>query len=246
MLRSNQACVGNEWHFHLWPRGSREGPQERRPFRCRSWRCPQCSRWKGAEDFMRVRTAIESHSPHWVLLTLTFDPSDWVDWWDQYKFGGLCWSWLRKRFEREYPGFRYIQTWERHKKGKLHVNVLIHSESLDEEVADNWRLWRRCWLKPHALDCKFGPICYVKRATSDYSRLAGYLTKLANELTGAAGKSQIPFDAPPHFRRLRASQKTLPVKIKGNLTGRLVQCSIEDWLVASEGLVRENLEADPV
>lgn len=40
--------------------------------------------------------------------------------------------------------------------------------------------------------------------------LAGYLTKLSRELTGAGFKDQVPVNAPPHFRRLRASRKLLP------------------------------------
>ena len=52
--------------------------------------------------------------------------------------------------------------------------------------------------------------------------MAGYLTKLARELTGAGVKSQVPVNAPRHFRRIRASAKLLPPRKKNpDITGIL-------------------------
>jgi hypothetical protein len=52
--------------------------------------------------------------------------------------------------------------------------------------------------------------------------MAGYLVKLARELTGAAVKDQVPVNAPSHFRRLRASQGLLPPPYKNpEITGAL-------------------------
>jgi len=60
------------------------------------------------------------------------------------------------------------------------------------------------------------------------SGMAGYLTKLSRELVDANGKGQIPYDAPPHFRRLRASRGVLPKPHKSNLTGWLVTLPMDN------------------
>jgi hypothetical protein len=57
--------------------------------------------------------------------------------------------------------------------------------------------------------------------------MAGYLVKLAKELTGAQAKKgdQAPLHAPRHFRRIRASRGLLPAQAKGagEWTGALVR-----------------------
>jgi hypothetical protein len=53
-------------------------------------------------------------------------------------------------------------------------------------------------------------------------KMAGYLTKLGLELSGAARKGQTPVNAPRHFRRIRASRGMLPKRIKNpDITGQL-------------------------
>jgi hypothetical protein len=58
--------------------------------------------------------------------------------------------------------------------------------------------------------------------------MAGYLVKLARELVGADNKSQIPWDAPPHFRRLRATRGLLPPVHKSGMCGYLVFTPADD------------------
>jgi len=143
-----------------------------------------------------------------------------------YFKAGKCWDKFRKRLVRLYGPIEYVQTLERHKKGGCHVNVVVGSADLAQVVENDWRLWRRSVLVPMATDCGFGPVCWVERCDEASGRLAGYITKLASELTGAEGKSQIPEDAPPHFRRLRASRGLLPPVPVSELTGQLVKVPI--------------------
>jgi hypothetical protein len=57
----------------------------------------------------------------------------------------------------------------------------------------------------------------------DQDAMCGYLVKTAKELIGAAGKNQIPINAPRHFRRLRASRGLLPpVHRNPDITGMMV------------------------
>jgi len=143
-----------------------------------------------------------------------------------YYKAGKCWDVARKRLVRLYGPIAYVQTLERHKKGGCHVNVVMGNERLADLVEKDWRAWRRSVLIPLATDCGFGPVAWVERCDKASGRLAGYVTKLANELTGAQGKSQIPEDAPPHFRRIRASRGLLPPVAHSELTGQLVKVPV--------------------
>lgn len=215
------ACQGSMWHLRVWPPASPEDAVHV-PFRCRSWRhCGECREWKGAQDWCRVRDAVAKRTD-WVYLVLTYDPKDWRDWRDQYKGSLPIWGKLQKRITREYGRFDYIQTWERHLRGGLHVNLLIGNAGIHAACVKNWKSWRRSWLEPTAVECGYGLRTWVELfrcGTAD--AMAGYLTKLARELTGASQKGQIPIDAPPHFRRLRASRGLLPPAIKSDWTGEL-------------------------
>lgn len=74
--------------------------------------------------------------------------------------------------------------------------------------------------------------------------MAGYLVKLARELTGSARKDQVPVDAPSHFRRLRASRGLLPAAFTGSgeYTGEMRQKPKEqvecDLVIENELLLR--------
>ena len=127
---------------------------------------------------------------------------------------------------------RYIQTWERHQRGGAHVNIILHNENFFAKACENWQSLRRHWVEPSAVACGFGFRTWVEPVDGTDS-MAGYLTKLSRELTGSGEKNQIPIDAPAHFRRIRASQKTLPPPLKSGLTGRLRFCSLEAWVARS-------------
>lgn len=144
----------------------------------------------------------------------------------QYRAGVILWGKLLKRITRKYGKCRYIQTWERHQRGGAHVNITLESANFQGEVYNNGKEHRHDWLAGQVEECGFGWKHFLV-PVYNASGLAGYLTKLCAELTGAGTKNQIPIDAPPHFRRLRASQNTLPPVIHGELTGAMVFAPIE-------------------
>jgi len=174
-------------------------------------------------DWWRVREALKKRKD-WVYCVLTFVQPDN----DQLRFqtylkAGKCWDLLRKKLTWRYDSVAYIQTWERHAKGGIHVNLLISNQGIFEECCFDRQSFEELYLAIVARECGFGWICHAEPLrTGSSEAMAGYLVKLAAELTGAGGKNQIPFDAPPHFRRLRASAKLLPPIRKSGLTGWLV------------------------
>jgi len=217
-----RACEEGSWSIHVWKKGT-PGAGGVIRFKCRSWRhAGECAQWKGAQDFCRVKEAMFQHD-NWVALTLTYPQAVWRNKTELYRAGLRHWSKLRKRFTRKWGKFLYVQTWERHKKGGAHVHVAISSKAFADACrGDGWREVRKEWLIPNAVDCGFGKILYVTLA---YNRrgLAGYMGKLSRELTGAFDKGQVPWDAPSHFRRLRASVRLLPPPFKNpEWTGRMI------------------------
>lgn len=229
MNKSVIACEDGLWHLHLWDPANIAGSQVRVPFRCRSWRHEgDCRLWKGAQDFVRCAEAIHANR-HWSLMVLTFAKANWSSQWDQAKFGVLCWARLRKRLQREYGDYKYIQTWERHREGGLHVNVLIASLPIWVASGELERPTRWRWLKTNAVASGFGWRCSCEPVRETPEAISGYLNKFARELTGAGPKGQIPIDTPAHFRRLRSSRALLPPIHRSEYTGRLVQCPLESW-----------------
>lgn len=214
------------------------------PYRCRSWRHEgECREFKAHQDFARISEAIRDYD-NWSFLTLTYAQSEWWDWKAQYKESCQDWSKLRLRFRRmlfrkgtKRRHIPYIQTWERHKKEGIHAHVLLSNWRMMEEVAADWHkhsgdvdrilkdpeTWHSRVLVPHCTESGFGQRCFAQPLREGTGEaMAGYLVSLANELVGAGGKDQIPFDAPPHFRRLRASKGLLPPIFHGDMTGYLV------------------------
>lgn len=220
-MRYVDACELDLWHLTIW---HPDRPEEVRkvPYRCRSWRhTGDCCLWKGAQDWVRVKEAVNKRDD-WVYVVLTYDPKDWPNWLDQYRESKSIWQVMQKRLIRKYGPLAYIQTWERHLKGGLHVNLLLGNAKIKKEVRCDWRAWRKSVLEPMAVASGYGRRTWVQEFQSGTAKaMAGYLTKLARELVGAGGKGQIPFDAPKHFRRLRASRGLLPPVARSDMTGFL-------------------------
>lgn len=214
-LKSVHMCESGSHLFVLWAKSKPETSSIKFvPFRCRSWRHEgECQRYKGAQDFVRVSEGILSRGDRWVYLVLTFNQRQERSEWDVYRCGVDRWKKLEKRLTRRHGKIEYVQTWEKHTRSDFpHVNVVIHNRSIWEECeGDGWRSFRQ-ELRPHAVECGFGTITpHVEPLRKDTGAgLAGYLTKLSRELTGAGVKNQVPVNAPPHFRRIRASQGLLP------------------------------------
>lgn len=232
-MRYVDACQNGDWHLHLWPIGELhdDGTKcERIPYLCRSWRCAgECRTWRASLDWWRIKSGLEKRDD-WVYLQLGFrQPEDEFGRWQTYFKAGKAWDKLRKRLTRLYGPLAYVQTWERHKRGGAHVNLVVGNRQVAEAVETDWRDWRRNVLKPHLAPSGFGPVCYVRRVDEQSGRFSWYLTKLANELTGQDVKSQVPTDAPPHFRRIRASRGLLPPKPEPECTGELVKFPIPEY-----------------
>lgn len=215
------ACECEEWSLVLW---EEQNPAQKWaiPFRCRSWRHGGvCRQWRGAQDFLRISQGMKKYE-HWLYIVLTFKQHDWPDKAKLYRHGVSCWSKLRQRITRKWGPVHYVQTWEKHEKGGPHVNIAISNKGLFEACAgDGWKVIRSKWLNVVAEECGFGYITWLEPMRG-YDELAGYFVKLARELTGSGIKSQIPEDAPRHFRRLRASRGLLPPPYKDPLlTGKI-------------------------
>lgn len=239
-LRYIDACEHGTWHLML-SEVTEDGevlPEGPHKWSCRSWRHPgPCRQWRGALDYERIKVGL-SKGKDWVVCVLTFSQSEWPDWKRQYDTAYLYWSALRCRLRRVLGRFRYIQTWERHQTEGIHVNLLIDSLDLARSCYEELRApfkemrWFSDLLEYHAVEVGFGPVHWAEpmRLASE-ERLAGYMTKLANELIGANAKNQVPFDAPPHFRRIRASRGLLPKVIPHNFTGRIVFAPYPEELI---------------
>lgn len=129
-------------------------------------------------------------------------------------------AWLSRRRKARID---YVQTWEQHRSGWPHVHAVFWAPEVARDVRrrgffagvdtkgeprDLWR-WTRQVLVPLAVRAGFGRIADVQFPRKDGAALAGYLVKLAGELTGSHSKDQTPVEAPRGFRRLRATPKWL-------------------------------------
>lgn len=137
----------------------------------------------------------------------------------------------------------YVQTWEQHRSGWPHVHAVVWAPEIARDVRrrghyagidargesrDMWR-WARQVLAPLAIRSGFGRIVDVQFPRKNKEALAGYLVKLAGELTGSHRKDQTPVEAPRGFRRLRATPKWLEpiVASTGEFTGEVLGAPAE-------------------
>lgn len=230
-----KACHARAWTVTYWRRDGQplndKGQRTRHtPFRCQSWRHPgRCRKARAAEDRKRIASALTERDPRgFVYVVLTFDQRRIEQYggnlFNTYKGLLGCWGKLRKRIIREWGPIEYVAVVEQHRSGWPHVNVLIYNQRLAEEcratehaqkkngvyVLEGYKRVRARWLRPHAVASGFGPIAYLE-PMHDAHGMAGYLVKLADQLAGEVSKgSQVPVQAPRHFRRLRSSRGFLP------------------------------------
>lgn len=149
-------------------------------------------------------------------------------------------AWLARRRKARID---YVQTWEQHRSGWPHVHAVVWGPEIARDVRrrgfyagvdkrgdarDVWR-WTRQVLVPHAIRSGFGRIADVEFPRKNEAALAGYLVKLAGELTGSHRKDQTPLEAPRSFRRLRATPKWLPRLREGagRFTGAVLGAPVE-------------------
>jgi len=233
-LKYIHACERQAWHLELVRRDGSNPVPLRVRYRCHSWRhAGECRQWCGACDFARVTEAIELRND-WSYLVLTYPARDWPRsrLHELFRFGVVAWSRLRKRLVRDMGPIAYIQTWEVHQSLYPHCNILIGNKNLQDRAklyARGNTIWKREWLEPALVECGFGSVSYLA-SMRNANAMAGYLVKLANELTGAAIKSQLPLNAPRHFRRLRASKGLLPPRAASpDYTGKIVRSPLPEY-----------------
>lgn len=223
----------------------------RTPFRCRSWRHDgECRRWRAAQNYSRVYEALcgaGNDSVSFVVLTL--DPSQWKSRFDAFRELRERWRPLMKALRRTFQVFdedgklvedvQYVSTVEVHRSGWPHLNVIIVSKRFAQLVARGSTKKSgpgHAWLVKHARACGFGYLATCETAKSR-GAVAGYCVKLAGNVEQAAEKtadgrlvgeavkfSQVPEEAPAHFRRIRSSVRFLPPPMKfEGITGELVK-----------------------
>ncbi len=141
---------------------------------------------------------------------------------------------LREQIRKHFGVTDYVLTWEITKKDRPHANVLIDAERLwrfvDASGGWTWkkdrtrfrregRLCRfskplRDLLQQWAIDAGFGDKrfwCEVAMPEDD--ALAGYVSKLALEMSGSVQKKQAPINRPKGFRRYTYSFELLDTRI---------------------------------
>lgn len=218
-----QACRCQAWQLEIWPKNGSSG-EITVPFVCHSWRHEgECRLWKGAQDFCRVSEGMAKYD-NWCHVTLTFAQAGRTLDSQVFKNTYHQWSNLRKRIIRRHGKFVYVQTWEVTRKKWPHCHVALHNPNLFAmSGADPINNFHRL-LRDDAVECGFGKNGWCE-ALADHRAMSGYMAQLANELTGQANKAyQVPINAPPRFRRLRATQGLLPpVRENEDYTGRMVQ-----------------------
>lgn len=251
--RSVAHCAASTWTFGAVSK--RTGDVQFWPFRCKSWRCARCAPAVNRRDYARIEAALGGvQLADCLFVTLTFDPAKWRDMHAAWSAAGSCWKDLRDALAYEYGvgagrGRRkativYVQTWEQHKSGWPHVHALVHCPAIARDVRRLgsyagkdarsgeerlfWR-WGSKVLRPRAVSAGFGHVVDVQFPRKESEALAGYLVKIAAELTGSHAKDQRPVEAPRGFRRLRATPKFLaPIaKASGEWAGAMIAAPIE-------------------
>lgn len=232
------ACELDAWTIETWLKAD-TSKHNFRIFRCHSWRHEgECRCWKGQQDYQRIKHALDSRD-HWCHVVLTYPLSQYDDIKKLYSWGVKHWSKLRKRLVFRYKELKYIQIWEVTRKGVPHCHMAVSCQLLHEACGrDPINNFHRL-MQTAAVECGFGEIGWCEKIKSRVG-MSQYLLKLEKELTGKAKGTQIPIDAPPHFRRLRASVRLLPPILKDpEITGALRFWDIEGEEREEEIVARE-------
>jgi len=234
------ACRVGAWSIVTWPVADPSEVKFRK-FKCRSWRHEgECSRWKGAQDFARIASALKENRGSWTYIVQTFARDrEFRNPYEAYKGLYFCWAKQRKRIFRKWKDFKYITLVEKHRdrtdketgeiiQGWPHLNILIRNEALAKACAgDGWKSVRRNWLEPVAKACGFGMRTWIEPVRGS-EKMAGYFVKLCGTAGELSKPSQSPDNAPKNFRRLRASQGLLPLPYKNpDFTGCLEKEPLE-------------------
>lgn len=214
--KSVQACISSSWHLCL--RNPETGDEKRVPYECKSFRCPKCGIKVSRQDYMRISQAMMKKS-RWVFMVLTIDRRDFKSHTHAYREICINLVLLRKRMERAFGKLVYLRVVEQHTTAPFpHLNFVFNCQGIFDQYPDDESLyeWLKRWLTPNARQCGFGVIhtaSYVEsqKAVSEYMAKAAIHSELSK-------RSQVPLDAPVHFRRIGATRGLLPPR-KGEKTG---------------------------
>lgn len=136
-LPSVKRCALGGATLVTWPKGKLGDPSVKFRFSCcfcRSWRCPRCAYGVAMRDLRRLEAGVLKR-PWWLYCVLTVDPAHWSNPWEVYKLAGHVWDKrLRKRLERRFGKLTYVQTWEAHRSGWPHLNLLLSGDALERDV----------------------------------------------------------------------------------------------------------------
>ena len=215
-----EKCEVQAWHLETWPKNG-DGEHQCHPYRCGSWRhAGDCRLHKAQQDYSRIRDAIASRT-HWLHVVLTYPTWTSEDVKALYRQGLHDWAKLRKRTKTRYGEYKYIQVWERTRKGYPHCHMAVSCERLFSECGSDPIRNFHNQLRDAAVECGFGKIGWCERIDSP-EIMSKYLSKLCEEISGNGKDYQTPTNAPKNFRRLRASVRLLPpIRKNPDMTGVL-------------------------
>ncbi|MEE9580992.1 MAG: hypothetical protein V3V74_06740 [Nitrosomonadaceae bacterium] len=157
---------------------------------CRMWSCGYCARVQQLVWREKIRQGIDFYIQSglelWSFVTITMSRKVRgfrysVTMWPK------CWARLSSRIRRAWPGIRYVLLPEQHQDGTLHTHAIMSAKISNT------------WMSKTAHKCGLG---YMSQSKPMRSSTGGafYVSKYI-------GKSLMVEDWPPHFRRIRTSQK---------------------------------------
>jgi hypothetical protein len=266
--RSVTACGKGEWSRFLV--NKRDGLYQFVRFDCGSWRCQRCAPRVNARQAFRIERAIRGFDLSQVsFVTLTFDRTRFRNAAEAWRHAHGAWKRFRDALVYELgigvgrakakARVLYVQVWEQHASGWPHLHALLISPELGRRVhaagsysiphgktgepRPVWRFVRQV-LRGLAVGAGFGPICDLQFVDKTRERIAGYLVKVARELTEATGKDQRPLFAPIHFRRLTSTPRLLESLHKeSEFTGCIAPFELDEAPLALElGIVPLSLK----
>src|SRR5882672_7850802 len=134
-------------------------------YRCRSWRCPRCSRRRLAVDFRRIKEAMSSRVGTFWYVVLSFPPTGGHPWraWRRAQHAS---NRLLRRASRRFGKFGMIAVWEESAPGRPHLNLVLRHPSISRDSL-------HAFLRDSLVQCGLGQVFYAeavesKRAVASY------------------------------------------------------------------------------
>lgn len=214
ILKSVRDCLSGTKQLRLTHRYT--GEIKSVPFRCNSWRCPECSKRVSRQWYARVRDAVAAHPGKYAFLVITLPPATrnkYSSVESAYRDLEALFNKLIKRMTREYGKVIYVSTVEQHVDGWPHMNVVFRIDEFSQYKDDD-ELKRRFgnkWLRKALLQSGFG-FSFSLSFAKNLDAVAKYISKngMDHTIGEIVKRSQAPLRAPRGFRRLRSSKGFLP------------------------------------